>query len=307
MIDEGLKKGFWQVCFYDDEDYKDKFENRYDYDYRKLHLVKVASKLNELALSKFPEKNLGFTFTEIAAVQKQENRFFKSIRDRQSESYKKINASFYTISGNSLGVAYRFANETHPIRNNFLIYPLGIQSERDETILQKAIQLECSAEAVNQLILYRGSEFVEDTLTKKQQGRFSSQLTLHANSLSYGTSLYGGALYDGGATAINYMRQSSLDAQAYLVPLKEQLECQTPFHIPLVHPIISLGSKGEVFHARSKLWKMDDNEKVLGFLGTARFNFSEVDPLCKTNETKIKVEEAFTYYKNKAYILAKKV
>jgi hypothetical protein len=294
-IKTGLEGAFWQLCIYDDQDYTDRFKNRNEDDYRSAHLIKVASRLNEVALGKFKGKRDGFTFAEILEAQKAETSFFKSFKDPTSENYPKSKIPYSTF----ISITQRFRDETHPIRNHDM-HPLGIRNERDEQILQKAIQLECSAEAVNHLVLYRGAKFSDDEVTKLHSNE------VIANSLSYGTSLYAGVLYDGGATAIQYMRQGYVDAQSYLVPLKYQFAGQTPFHAFIAHPLISLGSHGEIFHARTKIWSLPDEQRVAGFLSYVA-SFDSIKDCCKTRETKEKVEKSFSEYKSKAYILAPKV
>lgn len=295
IIERSMKQGFWQLCIYDDIDYEEGFKNRHEDDYRKAHLVKIASKLNVVALSKFKGNGKGFAFAELADVQREELHFFKSLKDPNSEIHaqaKKVSV----MQGYTL--ADRFIKE-----DGRDLHPLGVRNARDEEILQKALQLECSAEAVNQLILYRGAEFDKDEVTRKKSS-YSPDSPILANTLSYGTSLYGGALYDGGATAVRYMRDGWEDAQAMIVPLKEHLAGHTPFHAFLVHPLISLCSHGEVFHARTKLWNHAPDESVMGFRGVGETDFKEINACCKTNDSKEKIVKDFAEYKCKAYILA---
>ena len=297
-IKRGMQRAFWQLCIYKDQDYEQGFKKRHEDDYRQEHLVKVASKLNEVALAKFNGKI--FTFAEIVDVQNQEIDFFKSLKDPQSENYAKTKIRFLTYPS----LAQRFRDEQHPIRSHEL-YPLGIEKEtgRGTQIVQKAVQLECTAEAVNHLLLYRGAKFDQDEMMRKDDlaNSLSDEKEL-ANSLSFGTSLYGGALYDGGATAIHYMRKIT-DAQVFMIPLEKQLKNETPFHAYFVHPLVSLGSMGEIFHARTKIWKLPDNAEVLGFLGLAKYKFSQIKECCKTDQTKENLKTSFAEYKSKAYIL----
>lgn len=298
IIDRGIKQGFWQLCIFDDQDHEDGFKKINENDYRMAHLVKVAAKLNEVALGKLKGQAEGYTYSDIAQSQKNEVAFFRSLTEKNSENHAKANIRVFTIAS----LALRFRNEQHPI-NGHDLYPLGIRNERDEEILNKATQLECSAESVNHLVLYRGAKFDSDELMRKKSN-YSAQSPVLPNTLSYGTSLYGGALYDGGATAAFYMRKNHVDAQAFLVPLKEQLAGTTPFHAYIVNPLISLAAHGEVFHARSKLWKMPEEAKVLGFVGIAEYKYNAIKACVKTEKTQEEISKSFAEYKNKAYLLA---
>jgi hypothetical protein len=291
LIQSSMQKTFWQLCVYNDQDYELGFKKLHEDDYRQEHLVKVAARLNEVALGKFKGTGDGFTFKEIAEVQSQEIDFFKSMRDLKSETHTK-EVSFHTF----ISLAQRFRNE-RPYAKGYEFFPLGI-ADKSERIVREAVQLECTADAVNHLLLYRGSKFDQDEVTREEHRSVS------ANSLSFGTSPYGGVLNDGGATAICYMQQQPLNSHVFMIPLQEQLAGRTPFHAYFVHPLISLGSFGETFHARTKIWKLPEDAKVLGFLGIGSSAFSTVKECCKTRLSEEEVKASFAEYKRKAYILA---
>ncbi len=170
---------------------------------------------------------------------------------------------------------------------------LAVRTSRDEFIIKDAIQLECSNEAVNKLVLYRGSLFSNDSLMRKEC----------ANSLSYGNSLFAGALYDVGATAYHYMRKLNLNAQAYFVPLESHERKDTPFHVNHVHPLKLLMSKGEIFHARTKIWKMEPEKQIWGFLGLNSISYDQIKELCKTPCNQEEMVKNFKEYRAKAYFL----
>jgi hypothetical protein len=293
-----MEHGFWQLCVYYDHDYEDGFKKVNEDDYRPAHLIKVASKLNEVALGKFQGKEAGFTFEEMSRVQKEELAFFKSLADPASPNYQKAKVSFFQ----RVGLALRFRDDSHPIRGHEMS-PLKIRDERDEQVIQKAMQLECTAEAVNHLILYRGAKLAEDEVTYKRSKVWDSKP--EPQMLSYGTSLYDGALITGSATPFLEMRFSSRDAQAIAVPLKEQLEGKTPFHAFIVHPLIALGSQGEITEARTKIWHVSLQEKVYGYLGFVDCALERIKNCFKTDDSQEKVEKEFAAYKSRAFILCR--
>jgi hypothetical protein len=154
---------------------------------------------------------------------------------------------------------------------------------------------------VNSLILYRGSIFAKDELTRLENNSYMT------NSLSYGTSPFAGSLYDRGATFFHYARKKNSDAVAFIVSLKEFTERKTIFHAYNVHPLIQLMSRGEYFHARTKIWKLNPQETITGFLGRAKYEYQTVKDSCKTEMPKEEVEKAFEKYKNSAYMLAEAI
>ncbi len=305
IIENAMKEGFWQQCLFEDTDYEARFSRRNAFDYRLAHLKKIATRLNQVALKQFNSKNAeGFTYKEIGIVQDNLITFFKKLHDPQSDLHKSAKA---LRCNDYVSIAEKFTQEDILTIGRYTpseATPMGIGTERHEQILKKAIQLESSAEAINSLVLYRGSNFLEDFLMREKKSYREQQIL--TNSLSYGTSLYAGVLYDGGATAFYYMRKSYLDAQAFIIPLKKQQAGKSPFHVYNVHPLIQMMSKGEIFHPRTKVWKIKEEQKVLGFLGLAESSYSKIKEQCKTNASQEKMEKWFLKYKSKAYLLAPK-
>lgn len=136
---------------------------------------------------------------------------------------------------------------------------MGIRNETDAQIIRDAIAFECSKIAVHSLFLYRGSDFQKDSASSlPEQDK--------PYSLSYGSSLFAGCLYDGGATAFHYMRN---EKNAYAVPLAFHQLDDSPFFVPTTHPVAQLSGDGEIFHARTKAWKDFDLLKIGGMKGGA--------------------------------------
>lgn len=135
--------------------------------------------------------------------------------------------------------------------------PVGIKTEEMKQIALNAIALECSSLAQGNWVLYRGSKLNNDSpLEYDQNGEVS-----FVQSLSFGTSLFAGSMYDPGAAAFHYMRNQDNDAIAILVPKHEA--SSSPFAIPSAHPLSQMFGNGERWHARTKAPFIGVNNEVL--------------------------------------------
>lgn len=124
--------------------------------------------------------------------------------------------------------------------------PLGISSERVKKLALNAIALECSSLAKGKFILYRGARFDKDfPIVYEDSGQIK-----YIHSLSYGSGLFAGGMYDPGATVFHYLQNQDNHAFAVLVPKAEA--ASSPFAIPTTHPLCQIFGKGEEFHARSR-------------------------------------------------------
>lgn len=134
--------------------------------------------------------------------------------------------------------------------------PLGIKTEKMKEVVLNAIALECSSAARGKFILYRGSIVVNDRPLEYSERDLSS-----IHSLSYGTGLFAGCMYDPGATAFYYIRKEENDASAILIPQEEA--ATSPFAIPATHPLCQIFGRGEQFHARSRVPTKDVNPEMI--------------------------------------------
>lgn len=302
IVKETLKQGFWQVCLFTDKDYELNFIPKYNVEYRYDHVKKIAARLNQVAIEYFKEHHSnpeGFNFQEITTTKDKLVNFYKELHSAHSE----LNAKAKKVISSTayVGVAKEFAEEEVKIHGKADPFPKGIADERHENIIASAIQLECSQESVNHIILYRGAKFSEDALMKKD---FFGK-SLLGNSLSYGPGLFSGVLFDGGANPFHYMRKPWLDALALTVPIKKQYEGKTPFHIYHINPLIQMMSSGEFFHGRTKVWNHKPKDRIEGFYGGS-IEYSRILDCCKTERPQAKIEKQFKKYKDKTYILASK-
>lgn len=142
------------------------------------------------------------------------------------------------------------------------IKPMGIRDEKDAQIIRNALALECSELAQRNILLFRGACYLSDKpFSENQRCPYS---------LSFGTSLFAGALYDGGATSFHYMRgfhsakprsakpglgrRQHNDAFCLLLPLVEAGPASA-FYYPLSSALCQMYGEGEVFHGRTKAWR----------------------------------------------------
>lgn len=294
-IEKRLKNYFWQHCLFVDSDYTESLAPKGNVDCRQEYVKIVAAKLNEVALKRFSaqdENAEGFTFQDVQKVTDICIDFFKNLRDENSSNHS-IALSIHEL-GHYPSIAKVFASEALRRQNGGTGMPLRVADERQIQIINKAIQLECSAEAINHHIFYRGSQHSQDTLERDGQ----------QHSLSFG-SLFGGASYDRGACAFQYMHNPRNNALAYVIPLNKLLEGKTPFTIPNVPPLIPIMSWGEYFHGRTLVGKENDpQEKARGFGFNSDMVISRLPSFCKTDQSREDLKHNFEKYKNRAHLLA---
>lgn len=295
---------FWQLGLFEDQDYQSQFSKRCDADDRIDHVKRVAARLNQTALQLIKELGIhsrshqkstvadGFTFEQVKHLQREVVNFFIRLHNPDSNLYK---TTLKIEDPKQESITREFTRLGK--------FPLGITCERDKKIVSRAIQLECSASAVHHLILYRGAEFSSDSVSKSEFGK------PNVHSISYGTGLFAGALYDRGATPFYYMRKPENDAQAVLIPRDKQQAGETPFHLFQVHPLIQLKSKGEIFHARTKVYQLDSNDIVTGIYAGPfqRYNnYGAVPEACKTNWTQEGIQKSYRAFRDLTHLLVPK-
>jgi hypothetical protein len=198
----------------------------------------LARRVNNLMVEKF-QPNASFNGKQISKFTEDQLDFYQ--KHHQNFLALLRNKSFrvnYGCRGSSINFGCDYARD-----GCFICFPMGIKDDRDVRIVQNAIALECDKIAQKSFILYRAGEKVQDTTITKEG--------IHAKSLSYGTSLFAGALFDEGATVYHYTGYARRDTYATIVPWEEY--DRSPYQIPLSHAVTQLISCGEFFHGRSKI------------------------------------------------------
>lgn len=171
--------------------------------------------------------------------------------------------------------AVLLADHTRALEN------IGLNSETKNRIIPKVVALEYEARMVNKGLLFRGAYFtaIESAtfLSEKlpvlgmpfisSAGKYETINALLKDvtpySVSYGTSLFAGTVYDADACAYGYLSgtqawkhsQGGATGYALFINKKEYMESQNNnlFFIPPLAPLISLFASGEYFHARAKV------------------------------------------------------
>jgi hypothetical protein len=145
---------------------------------------------------------------------------------------------------------------------------MGLRNKDDVQLIRHAMALDCKA--LGGVIMYRGARFNKESVVCQSAASGEPD---SCNSLSFGTSLFAGVLYDGGAVAYHYMRKCE-SAYAIFVPF-DKIRTSI-LDIPIQHSIIPLYAYGETVHARSKYHADASVSKSLQYLRT-NLTLSEID------------------------------
>lgn len=196
----------------------------------------LAYRVNQLLVKKFKPKSC-FTGKQIIKFAEEEIVYFRGHR----ENFPALldSNSFHSYQNNELpAVNFAYDRSTSLLNCS----PMGIRNEGDAQIVRNAVVLESCI--TNAFILYRGGSITEDMQWK---------ILMQQTSLSYGTSLFAGALNDATATVFYYTIAKGRDTYALIIPHEEYKD--TPFYIPSTNAICQLAASGEFWHARSKVAK----------------------------------------------------
>ncbi|MGD0665057.1 MAG: hypothetical protein ABSA17_04935 [Rhabdochlamydiaceae bacterium] len=265
----------WHLCYFKDAD-----------DSEHAGVKTVAYRLNHAIFKAFNPSPDGFSHQQLSSFAEKEMDFFKAHYQTGVEIMKRLNNGEhfeYLCSCSTPGPTTNFAFET----TRGAIKPMGIRDEADAKIIRDIMALECSPLAKTSLFLPRGGDFQSDSITCKGDSD-------KPYSLSFGTSLFAGCIFDGGATAFHYMRQTP---SAYVIPVPFDQILTSPFYIPTTHTVAQLFGDGEAFHGRTRAWKDFDVTEIRGINIGA--NSSKSDHLISAL-TKDEFIRQFQEYKAKA-------
>lgn len=259
-------------------------------DSRHEGVQEIAYRLNQAIVKRLNSSTGRLTFQDISTLDEKEIDFLKNYYTSCQEITKKIQRGL-PCDGNisncsTPGPAGNFGYESS--RGKFR--PMGIRNEEDAQIIRQALALECSQVAQRCLFLYRGTD--EQTMDAPVDGEGKKPF-----SLSYGTSLFAGCVFDGGATAFHFMTRQ--DA-AYAVSVPFDQATKSPFFIPETHTVAQLLGAGEFFHSRTKAWKDFDVARI-GGININPFPFNGRESL-KSPLSKEELEKQFQEYKAAAFV-----
>lgn len=265
------KRKCWHLCYFTEFG-----------DNEHVGVKKIAYRLNKLIFKAFDPPSEGFTHQEFAAFAEKEIEFLKT-------HYKKQREIASILSSEAPGPTTHFCCDS----TAGIIAPMGIRNETDAQIIRNAITLDCSKIAQHSLFLYRGADFEKDSTSCWRDNDTPY-------SLSYGSSLFAGCLYDGAATAFHYMRKGK-NAYAISVPFNQLND--SPFFVPTTHTVTQLFSDGEIFHARTKVWKDFDMKNIRGLWGSNVRIRNHIRNHLQSNLNQEELNTQFKTYKSKAFQL----
>lgn len=241
----------------------------------------VAYRLNKAATKKLSPTPEGFTHLELRNHAESEIDFLKRYHQECSTAES---VSSCTYPGPTTNFGYESTRG--------YVKSMGIRSDRDAEIVLNAVAMDCSKAAQRAFLVFRGADFQKDSPHPWNDESRSY-------SLSMGSSLFAGCLFDGGATAFHFMRDGK---NAYGIPVPfDQLET-SPFYIPPTNTVSQLFGDGEIFHVRTKAWK-DFNVEDIGGMNCGA-NGRQRDHL-RSELPKEEFIKQFYAYKNQAIQLKK--
>lgn len=173
MEQDQTKKGCWHLYYCEDEG-----------DSMHPKVVEVAYKLNRLIIAMI-QKPEEFNYSDISSLLNSEIKYMKNHYDNSEQILRDV--VFQVVSGPT-----SYFSST---RSSFFT-SMGISEEDDIEILNNVVNMECSEDALTNVFLFRGSRFEKDKPynLEKQEDPLS---------LSFGTSLFAGVVYDPNGSAFH--------------------------------------------------------------------------------------------------------
>jgi hypothetical protein len=263
-------------------------------DDRDANVKELAHRLNRIIVKTLSPQSEGFTLSEFHIALDKEIAFFQNYYkecQKITEEWKNDTRDYWIISSvtHSPGPAVSFGYDLNDYSPN------GIRDDKDAKIVKKVLDLDCSKIAQTCLFLYRGSDYEKDKI-------FSEKNSNIPYSISYGTSLFAGSVYDPGASVFCYARTEE-NTHAIPIPLASLKSPKMPFHVPATNAICQLTGHGEHFHGRSKVWRDCDMKIILGIWGLADIISQSNRNYLKSDLSKEDLIKKFDVYKKKAIIL----
>lgn len=198
-------------------------------------IIDIAHRLNNKIVKKLSLKPKGFIYDELdkhtdVAINYLKNFYNITARNNPCNSQE----NKICIQGDDVGpTAYFASKDFFNTGNN-----MGISKDYQEHMIKNALKADCSKEAQTAILLYRGANINKDKAYLPK--------TNEVYSLSFGTGLFSGCVWDPGATPFRYFYDSNT---AYIIPvrLNELKNKSTPFYIPPTNTIAQLLGKRGIF------------------------------------------------------------
>lgn len=227
-------------------------------DYNQPGVKEVAYRLNQYIVRKVLENRDGLSYTQLQIQLEKELTFLSSHFEKIESAAREEETQMKFINCDTPGAATSFGTES----TRGSIKPLAFSYECYKKMVRDVVALECSELAKKSFLFFRGASLSNDNCFANKKMRPKCSVSAFEAltdgkevpySLSFGTSLFAGHVFDGGACAFSFMRDSRNNAYIITVP-KDHLR-DSPFYLPAGNAVSQLFGKGEIFHARTKTWK----------------------------------------------------
>jgi hypothetical protein len=247
-------------------------------------VIELAYRLNTWIVNTYMPTPGGFTIQDLQSLTAQQIGFLQNLYQNEDTAReitkKQINS----------GPTNHFSTDARSCS-------MKIASDKDVQVITDALNLDCSVITKRACIIYRGALYSQDSIMTERGEPYS---------LSYGTGIFAGCVYDPEATPYTYMKRE-LSAYALVVPFDQLL--QSPFFVPPTHTIAQLLGGGELFHGRTKIWRdwRSDEIEGIGKLYDPKTGEEiplDLPPYLRSNLPKDKLNAVFRHFKRNAIFLA---
>jgi len=194
----------------------------------------IFYRLNRSIVKKCSPASKAFSYQSLALITEKHIEFLKSYYQAGNNEVKKTGNC--TRPGPSMSFRYESWRG--------LAQPTGLRDERDATILRRAVALECT-KGRTELFLYRGINIDSDL----PYCRNNKDIPF---SLSFGTSLFAGIVFDQDGTPFPKIRNG---LNGYVIAISIEKICQSPLYFPRTDTISQFYGIGDLFHGRLKVYE----------------------------------------------------
>ena len=179
---------------------------------------------------------------------------------------------------------------------------LAVYDHGRAQIIMEALLLDCCSGRDQLIFLFRGADIETDSYRAKNQHSV-------CHSISFGTSLFAGVVFDSQASAFFYI---SRENRGYAIPIKCSDKEEAPFYVPKATTLEQLYGKGELFHSRTVISKeiLAEGPEHKKVSGVTLYNDPQFYPetaaslfisYCGSNLDIDRLSEKFEYYKSSAF------
>lgn len=215
----------------------------------------LAYRFNKIMIKKIPAGQSGFTHENLQALMKEEITFFKKHFESGDQLLREISKNDENEDRDCSYSSYPGPTANFASSKDYnVIKAMAISDKFSEDILMAALDLECSESAKNGFILLRGVKPRKDSVVHRT-------IPEKAHSLSLGTSMLAGGVFDGDATALYYMKRNK---NGYAILIEFDQVKNSFVYIPHTNSIVQLFGVGEYFHARTKAEKGANLDNLSG-------------------------------------------